>query len=152
MLWYVDPPKIMGSSHPDESQILECARQGIQTVICLLSPHQPLRYSPENLKKHGIAWYHIQIEDFCAPTLEQFQSFFQILDERLPHGGVLFHCQAGCGRTGTMAAAYWIRQGLSAPQAINKVRQSNPHAVETQEQMQSLKDLEKQLQNPQKEK
>jgi protein-tyrosine phosphatase len=44
---------------------------------------------------------------------------------------VLVHCQGGSGRTGTMGAAYWIAKGLSAADAIRKVRQANPDAVET---------------------
>jgi protein-tyrosine phosphatase len=44
-----------------------------------------------------------------------------------------------------MAAAYWIGKGLSAKEAIEKVRKSRPHAVETKEQKESLKNLGKSL-------
>lgn len=41
-----------------------------------------------------------------------------------------------------MGAAYWINKGLSAEEAIRKVRQSNPNAIETSEQENSLHELE----------
>jgi len=55
------------------------------------------------------------------------------------------HCQGGSGRIGTMAAAYWICKGLSAKESIEKVRKSRLHAIETKEQEESLKKLEKSL-------
>ncbi len=41
-----------------------------------------------------------------------------------------------------MAAAYWIRKGLTADDAIKKVRASNPTAVENPKQERSLHKLE----------
>ena len=55
------------------------------------------------------------------------------------------HCEGGSGRTGTMAAAYWIKKGLSAREAVDKVRESRPNAVETKEQEESLQELQKTL-------
>lgn len=60
-------------------------------------------------------------------------------------GKIIMHCQGGFGRTGMMAAAYWVGKGLSAKEAIDKVRQSRPHAVETKEQEESLENLEKSI-------
>ena len=57
-------------------------------------------------------------------------------------GKVLIHCQGGWGRTGTMAAAYWINMGLPAHKAITKVRQTNPGALEIPVQEDSLYELE----------
>jgi protein-tyrosine phosphatase len=41
-----------------------------------------------------------------------------------------------------MAAAYWIKKGLSASKAIEKVRKSRPGAIEIPEQEESLFELE----------
>jgi protein-tyrosine phosphatase len=41
-----------------------------------------------------------------------------------------------------MAAAYWIGKGLSAKEAIEKIRRSRPNAVETKEQEESLEEPE----------
>ena len=61
-----------------------------------------------------------------------------ISPQAVAKGKVLVHCQGGHGRTGTMAAAYWINKGLTAEQAITKMRQINPLAIETKEQKESL--------------
>ena len=47
--------------------------------------------------------------------------------------------------SGTKAAAYWVGKGLSAKEAIAKVRKSRMHAVETKEQEERLENLEKSL-------
>lgn len=57
-------------------------------------------------------------------------------------GKVLVHCHAGLGRTGTMAAAYWVNKGLSVNEAINKIRKSNPNVIESVGQENSLYELE----------
>jgi len=57
-------------------------------------------------------------------------------------GKALIHCQGGYGRTGAMAAAYWIDKGLPAHEAIRKVRRLRPGALEIAEQEESLYDLE----------
>lgn len=89
----------------------------------------------------------IPIKDFSAPSREQIRSFMAAL-ERQPHSLLVVHCQGGSGRTGTMAAAYWIRKGLSARDAVTKVRQANPHAVETREQWAALLDYAESLNDP----
>jgi hypothetical protein len=44
-----------------------------------------------------------------------------------------------------MAAAHWIKKGLSASKAIGKVRKSRPGAIEMPEQEESLFQLEAEL-------
>ena len=45
------------------------------------------------------------------------------------------HCRAGIGRTGTVLAAWLIREGgLSATDAIARLRNINPAYVQTEEQ------------------
>ena len=65
--------------------------------------------------------------------------------ERLETGGILVHCQGGLGRTGTMGAAYWIWKGLSAEEALARIRQVRPGAVESPDQQASLDALERAL-------
>jgi protein-tyrosine phosphatase len=74
--------------------------------------------------------------------LAKFKEFMGIAKKASKTGKVLVHCQGGSGRTGTMAAAYWIHKGLSAQEAIKKVREANPTAVENPKQEKSLLKLE----------
>jgi len=48
-----------------------------------------------------------------------------------------------------MAAAYWVKKGLSASKAIEKVRKSRPGAVEIPEQEESLFELEASIEKEQ---
>jgi len=44
------------------------------------------------------------------------------------------HCAAGLGRTGVVLACYFIDKGLSATNAIARVRRLRPGSIETAEQ------------------
>lgn len=53
----------------------------------------------------------------------------------------MVHCMAGRGRSGTFAAACLIYKGVKADAAIPKVRLYRPGAIESNSQIQFLKDL-----------
>ena len=57
--------------------------------------------------------------------------------------GVAVHCAAGKGRTGTVLAAYLVTQGMTAGEAIRKVRELRPGSVETYEQEQMIREWER---------
>jgi atypical dual specificity phosphatase len=83
------------------------------------------------LDRHGILGLHLPVDDFHAPTTAQMLDALAFLDEaRATNTPVAVHCLAGQGRTGTVLAAYLIRGGLSAEQAIADVRAVCPGAIE----------------------
>jgi len=86
----------------------------------------------------GFERYSIRLRDFSAPELDDFKAFLEVVHRALSQGKVLIHCQAGLGRPGTMAAAYWIEKGLSVNEAIKRVRKVNPGVIGTDEQEYSL--------------
>ena len=90
----------------------------------------------------GYKRYSIPLKDFSAPTLDDLKTFLEAVDRAVGQGKLLVHCYAGIGRTGTMAAAYWINKGLSVNEAMRKVRKSNPSVIPTDEQENSLYELE----------
>lgn len=141
--WWIDEPILLGSSNPTDEQLEDFYYEGFRTIISLLDEdEQSPYYDIERIEAKGFKRYSIPVGDFTAPALADFQKFLDIVDKSLKHGKVLVHCQGGLGRTGTMAAAYWIKKGLSANEAIKKVRKSRSGAIAMPEQEDSLFELE----------
>ena len=141
--WWIDEPKLLGISNPTNRELEDLYHEGFGTIISLLNEdEQRPHYDIEKIEAMGFKRYSIPVRDFSAPKLADFQEFLDTLDESMKQGKVLVHCQGGTGRTGTMAAAYWIKKGLSASKAIEKVRKSRPGAIEIPEQEESLFELE----------
>jgi atypical dual specificity phosphatase len=112
-------------------------------ISFLAEQYQSPRYDLAAVQAMGYERYNIPIEDYEPPTLSQFFEFRQIMARAVTRGKVVLHCQAGLGRTGTLAAAYWIDKGLSAAQAVQKVRAANSLAIESREQWNSLYTFER---------
>jgi atypical dual specificity phosphatase len=138
--WWIDKPKVLGSSNPTNAELEKLYQEGFRTMISLLDETQQRPYcDAKEAEGMGFKRYSIPVRDFGAPTQKQFQEFLEIMNQT--QDKVIIHCQGGIGRTGTMGAAYWISKGLSAHKAIQKVKQSNPGAVEEPEQEESLYEL-----------
>jgi len=92
-----------------------------------------------NFGQYGIESLHIPVPDFHAPTMEQLRDFVAAVNERLATGQrVGVHCHAGKGRTGTFLAAYFVARGLTAPDAITRIREMRPGSVETAAQEEAI--------------
>lgn len=84
-------------------------------------------------------WVHLPIADFGVPTPEAAQRWpdvSQSARQALEGGGrVLVHCRGGCGRSGMMVLRLMIEAGEPPDQALARLRNLRPCAVETQAQM-----------------
>ncbi len=117
----------------------EAKQNGITTVVSLTETPLPQAF----MEEARLSYTHIPIDDFTPPSISQVDQFVQIVDEVEEKGGaVLVHCFAGVGRTGTMAAAYLIKKGSSADEAVSTVRQRRPGSIETRSQLQFLNEVE----------
>jgi len=144
--WWIDEPVFVGSSNPATDELKDLFQLGFRIIISLLDENeQRPNYDVEDGKAMGFDRVSIPIRDFTTPTQSQLSQFLNAANKALQKGKVIMHCQGGTGRTGTMAAAYWIGKGLSAKEAIEKIRKSRPNAVETKEQEESLEKLQKAL-------
>jgi atypical dual specificity phosphatase len=141
--WWIEESILLGSSNPTERELEVLYPAGFRTIISLLDEdEQSPYYDTKKMEELGFKRYSIPVRDFTAPTLADFNKFLDIASDSLRKGKVLVHCQGGTGRTGTMAAAYWIKKGLSAKNAIAKVRKFRLGAIESPEQEEALHRLE----------
>jgi atypical dual specificity phosphatase len=69
------------------------------------------------------------------PAQKQIDLCLSAIAKARQHGfGAGVHCGAGIGRTGTILACYLVTQGLSAHDALTRIRRLRPGSVETPEQ------------------
>jgi atypical dual specificity phosphatase len=130
--WLIEH-RIAGVSFPrSEAALMLLREKGIRALLSL-SENSP---APELLTRFGLQVKHLPVADFTAPTIlhveQAIAAINSFLEENLP---VAVHCGAGLGRTGTVLACYLVWQGVSAQDAIERVRTGQPGSVETPEQV-----------------
>jgi atypical dual specificity phosphatase len=109
--------------------------QGIGAVLTLTEA--PL--DTEALDRHGLEVLHLPVPDLTAPFPEQFDRALAFIDRHRMEGrAVAVHCLVGQGRTATVLAAYLIRSGTNAEDAIAELRALCPGAIGSQDQEQAL--------------
>ena len=87
----------------------------------------------------GIAWHHLPVADFGAPTPEVEALWPEVsrdLRAHLSRGNrVLVHCFGGCGRSGMAALRLMVDAGEAPAAALTLLREARPCAVETEAQL-----------------
>ena len=120
--WLV-PGKLAGGPHPDlcgglPSVAAFLKSEGVGGIVTLFE--RPLVPNPEEL---GFQYLFVETANFRPPPdLPRIVAF---INAELKQGrGVLVHCFAGIGRTGTVLAAWLLMEdaALSAAEAISRVR------------------------------
>ena len=110
-------------------------RLGVGALLSLTEEPLPLGA----LERAGLVGLHLPVPDFTAPSPDQLRAALAFIDRHRADGtAVAVHCRAGQGRTGTVLAAYLIRDGQSAPAAIQAVRAVCPGAIESRQQVAAL--------------
>lgn len=134
--WIV-PGKLAGCGEPGLIQSidydLDLLRQCGITYLVTLTERD---LDQDALARNGLKNLHLPIYDREAPTMAQAYMLVYRMQTLLDQGAVLtVHCKAGIGRTGTMLAAWLIREGgLTAVDAIARLRAIDKKYVQTQSQ------------------
>jgi atypical dual specificity phosphatase len=99
------------------------------------------------LARNQLSNLHLPIYDREAPSMAQTYMLVRRMQVMLDQGSVLsVHCRAGIGRTGTILAAWLIREGgLNATHAIERLRSIYRAYVQTQVQEQFLQNFEQDI-------
>lgn len=112
---------------------------GANGLVCLLEYHELSMHGIENLgeevEARGMWFKHLPIVDMGVPT-QDFEDEWAVEGERIRHAlrigeRVIFHCYAGLGRTGMMAARILVELGMEHQAAINEVRKTNSRRIQT---------------------
>ena len=143
--WLV-PGVLAGCARPgvrnrrDEVQTLDqdlawLAGRGIGAVVSMTET--PLQLGA--CERHGLEVLHLPVNDLAPPAPAQFHAALAFIDAQRQAGrAVAVHCLMGQGRTGSVLAAYLIRDGQSPAAALADLRAVCPGAVENPAQERAL--------------
>ncbi|MGZ8256199.1 MAG: phosphatase domain-containing putative toxin, partial [Gallionella sp.] len=147
--WIV-PGKLAGCPAPGVSAPIDydlklLAKTGITKLITLTETD----LDQAVLRCHGLSNLHMPIFDREAPSVGQTHMLLVRMQRMIDAGEVLaVHCKAGLGRTGTILAAWMIREGgLSATNAMERLRRIEPGFIQSASQENFLHEYEADLTN-----
>lgn len=129
---YLGLSRIAGSGHPGfgtrlAETLAALREEGIEAILTVFE--EPL--DAPVLQEFGMKALHLPVPDFSPPTPEQIDRAMEFVETHArPDSGVLVHCYAGYGRTGTILACYLVARGMSAEAAIDEVRRIRPGSIE----------------------
>ena len=127
-----------GAKRPLDQDLLFLRDQGVDALVSLTE--KPV--DPAALSQHGIEALHIPVPDFHAPTQEQLDQYVNAVQGWTGAGRqVGTHCAAGLGRTGTFLATLFVARGMEADPAIAEVRRLRPGSIETDAQVQAVREF-----------
>lgn len=138
---WIDRPHVAALAFPDAADDLQWLRRnGIEVLVSLTETPAPRQW----VNDAGLMLVHVPVLDMAAPSPRQFETILDTIQRANKSGlGVAIHCAAGKGRTGTALAAYFVGQGLSAADAIEKVRGLRQGSIETTDQVQAVEEFER---------
>jgi atypical dual specificity phosphatase len=136
---WVDKPLLAAMARPgDLDELVWLREQGVQVLLSLTE--DPLRR--DWINDAGLMVVHVPITDMEAPTQEELDRCLSAITRAHEHDmGVGVHCGAGLGRTGVVLACYFVTRGLSAKNAIARVRRLRQGSVETDEQADAVEEF-----------
>jgi len=126
-----------GRSRPLQEDLIFLKAQGIGAIVSVTER----ALDEEIVRSFGLQYLHLQVQDYCAPTIQQIEEFLGFLEAAEGTGAVAVHCFAGQGRTGTMLACALVAQRMSPEEAIRIVRSKRRPSIDTLVQEQVIFDF-----------
>ena len=73
------------------------------------------------------------IRDMSTTGMSEMAAILDEIDGELGRGGIPYvHCWGGCGRTGTVIGAWWVRHGMTEDAAVERYQRMS-RAIQWQE-------------------
>jgi len=110
---------------------------GIKTIINL---REEANIDERHSVEHGINVMTIAVRDHNPPTMEQAETFMNIIKEPANYP-LLFHCQHGHGRTSTFCVLARIARGWTMEEALEEELKTYQYHFKYQSQIQFLEYL-----------
>jgi atypical dual specificity phosphatase len=133
---WVDKPHLAALAYPDGPEELAWLRKEGVELLVSLTEDPPRRDWVEDA---GLLLFHAPMIDMEAPTPAQLDRVLSAIRKAHERSmGVAVHCGAGLGRTGTVLACYFVTKGLTAENAVARVRRLRPGSVETDDQAEAV--------------
>ncbi|MDE1857978.1 MAG: dual specificity protein phosphatase family protein [Thaumarchaeota archaeon] len=128
---WIEDRLLAGTGYPaSRSQVEWLARKGIKSILSLTEEPLPSGWT----RGLGLNVGHVPMQDHEPPDMASMEEGAKFVEGEVKAGkGVAVHCLAGEGRTGCVLSAYLIVKGMSASQAIAKLRALKPEFVETRQ-------------------
>lgn len=146
--WVIDS-KLAGCGLPvTENEFRWLTEQGIKSIVTVREVPLPSDW----FEGSDIEYLHLEVEDFGAPNIDDLIQAVDFIEQQIKSGRpVMVHCAAGKGRTGTVLAAYLVKNyNMTAEQAIEKVRSMRPGSVQSVTQETAVSMYERYLKNNQR--
>lgn len=126
---WVEKGRLAATGYPaGRNQVQWLAKQGVRSILTLTERPLPRAWT-DGL---GLTLGHVGMGDHAPPTLDDLNAGVKFIEDELASGGcVAVHCLAGEGRTGSVLAAYLIKdRGQTAAEALKTLRKIKPGFVE----------------------
>ena len=130
-------PQVFVGAQYNSTGLRRLAEWGIDSVVNLRTEF--------NDAAHGLApeyYLHLPVVDDDAPTMEQMERGVNFIRQSVSRGGkVYIHCAGGVGRAPTLAAAYFVNQGMHLDEAVSLIQRARPFINIMPAQMQRLQEF-----------
>lgn len=133
-------PQIILGGQPARRHLNKLVVAGVTGVVNM---RDEFDYADE-IGETNLRYIYLPTVDMTAPRLEDLKKGVEFIKKEVKDdGSVYIHCWQGVGRGATMAAAYFVSEGLSPNEAWEKIRKIRPFIQPTQEQIERLKEFSK---------
>ncbi len=132
LAWWIDEPTILACSCPTDRQLLRLYREGFKIIVSLIDEREELPiYDRKSASDIGFERHNIPVSEGRFPTVSQIERFKQLANLADHNQRIIVHCLSGDQRTGAMAMAWWMSQGMSEAEARKELYSRRKEAANT---------------------